>query len=284
MRIISLREYPDFAPDIEFKESVRFRLIAAIAMQIVCIFLWFATHYPIHGVLLPRLWCYLAAAIAEMIAFFCWTSYRKSRLPTNWLLRASGNRQWIKFRSFLNNHHPEDNPQIIELDRDDVAWVRSVTSKVVYLTHGSEGGTASTRQTIRYLDIALNGIDTTELEQALRNEYSGESGPGFRVRFLSYPVSVPEPGTIRLIWSHAQGRIKPDVDDAVSFFARWTRADDTEIGTVDYRPAALAELPDELLRKRIRELRQIHIMSPLYVVMRIKKFSQGEAMRFLAEI
>jgi hypothetical protein len=144
MRLMSLKDYPDYKPDIEFKSPWLDRLIVTIVVVMAGIALLIAPHYPIFGKKLPAWRCYTAGALLATMRLLSLSAFRKSLRPTNWLLRSSGTRQWIKFRSFLNDHLPADDLQIIELNRDEVEWVRQVKVKAIYMTRGCANSTAST--------------------------------------------------------------------------------------------------------------------------------------------
>src|SRR4051812_39819052 len=61
--------------------------------------------------------CLASCIVIPIVALltFIWVAilgnYRKSREPSNWLLRFDGHRLLIKFRSYLNSHFSQDDPQ-----------------------------------------------------------------------------------------------------------------------------------------------------------------------------
>ena len=58
-----------------------------------------------------------------LIAWFAWSRFRASLLPSNWLVKASPDRLLIKFRSFQNYYYPETDPVVIELYWREIAWI-----------------------------------------------------------------------------------------------------------------------------------------------------------------
>ncbi len=57
---------------------------------------------------------------------------RHAKRPTNWLLRISGDRIQIKIRSYMNDHFPAEEFQIVELTQSEVAWVREANIRFMF--------------------------------------------------------------------------------------------------------------------------------------------------------
>jgi len=286
MRLLSLKEFPDYKPDVEFKSPWLDRLLVTIVVVMAGIALLIAPHYPIFGKKLPAWWCYLAGALLGLMRLLYLSAFRKSLRPTNWLLRSSGNRIWIKFRSFLNDHLPIDETQIIEIERNEVAWVRQSGIKMVFLASGGKAGWTTRLQTMKCLDIGLTQRDTDLLDAQLRMEeqHPGAGKYGIRSKSGHYPVSVPMPGVIRVLWSDPNGRIKPSSDQAIEFFARWARIEPLQLLTIDCTPKAIAELTEPEQRLRLRDLNRINGSSAIHVVQELRKCSLANAMAHLKEI
>jgi hypothetical protein len=188
------------------------------------------------------------------------SAFRKSLRPTNWLLRASGMKIWIKYRSFLNDHLPPEDPQIIELERDDIAWVCPV--KITIRTRRNDG--TDTFLWLKCLDIGLNRLDHREIQKLLLDERDRPcGGTGWiKSKSANHPVMSPQEGVLRLIWSDQFGRIQPGVGKAVEFFNRFTRIKPELKLVLDGRPKALANLSQQDLSQRLRDLQQFALPSP----------------------
>jgi hypothetical protein len=92
------------------------------------IYLWFQRH--IGHFYLPR---FIIAFEIPVVLLFLWLaagSWRAARRPTDWLLRIQGNDVLIKFRSFQNWRMSEDDPQVIVLHRDEIAFVHESLKKL----------------------------------------------------------------------------------------------------------------------------------------------------------
>jgi len=281
MRLISLDQYPDYKPDVEFRSPSSDRLVAAVvcgALSAAAIVAPRIAFPSMHGGRLPGWWCYPVGTLFGILFLAHLAALRKSRHGTNWLLRSSGTRQWIKFRTFLNDHLPTGDLQIIELERSEVAWVQPVRVRAVYHTrNGSEtGGWIDTHQRMRFLDIGLRHGDTEALDAQLRIEeqHEGAGRLGVRHKSNNYPVSVPEPGVVRLVWSDQYGRISPGIDAAIGFFNHWTEVRPAEDLRLDYRPRAVLGLPEDQRRLRLRELKRIDSMSASHVAAEMNKSSR----------
>jgi hypothetical protein len=157
---------------------------------------------------------------------------------------------------------------------------------MAYLASGGEAGWTTKRQTMKYFDIGLKRHDTDSLDAQLRMEeqHPGAGKYGIRSKSGNYPVSVPTPGVIRLLWSDPTGRIKPGVDMAIDFFSQWVRVEPLQILSMDCTPRAIAGLVDSEQRLRLRDLNRVNGSSAIHVVQELRKCSLAEAMAYLREI
>ena len=108
------------------------------------------------------------AGSAALFAFWSLATFRRTLHPANWLLRVSGERLWIKFRSYLNDQFPADEVQIVQLGRAEVAWVKPV--KVRTTVTNRQVGAVDTTTWLKYLEIGLVACDTTALRECLQRE------------------------------------------------------------------------------------------------------------------
>ena len=142
--------------------------------------------------------------------------YRKS----NWILALDRNAVWINLRSHLNHHFPEGQT-VVRLDLSEIANASIYSEK--YSTPSPESG--STRWSMKSLQLKLSHTDTQGLVTALEQERNRQPVPG---KFLGssswalhFPVSVPEPGMIRIAWrgSTMEDHVTPCASRAIDLLA-----------------------------------------------------------------
>jgi hypothetical protein len=147
-----------------------------------------------------------AALLISLAAF--WLAYKDLRgalKSSNWLVRQASGGLYVKFRSYLNYHFPDETPTIIYIPKEEITSAHLTKQKIV--VRGSDE--ADGVQTRRYLDLHLSHSDTAEYADAIRKEiaYPGPkqwSGTG---KFNSYPVQLRQPNLVRIEW-HARPNIK----------------------------------------------------------------------------
>ena len=130
--------------------------------------------------------------------------------PTSWLAALEGERLWIQFRSYGNQHLDADVPTVVELGLDELASVRRRERR---FDVPSGDGTQSWQEKSLELLVAAAGA-TDDLAAAIAAERVREAPlAGFvRSRMLHFPVSVPEPGVIRVTWRGRQDFVRPSLD------------------------------------------------------------------------
>ncbi len=154
----------------------------------------------------------LASCGLLMVADFA-ASCRRS----NWLLRHDGSGFLIHFRSFQNAHLPTDAPTVAWIPASDVDHIRRVTRRF---------DRPSGDSTVRVREVAIElclkpGVSTEPLRDALADEAGlPPSGRFIRRRSRHVPVSVPEPGVVRLPWLDSGHHIRPGAKRAFEEFGR----------------------------------------------------------------
>lgn len=123
----------------------------------------------------------------------------------NWLVAQTGEGIFLNLRWHLNRHLPESGPTVAYIPRDEIAAVGKTHERRRLPTrHGGETHFC-------YIDIYLRHEDTEALRAALHAERRLR-GRGKRD---VYPVRLPAPGVIRVLWDH----IHPPENTAVTLLA-----------------------------------------------------------------
>lgn len=187
--------------------------------------------------------CYGIAGAALMIALLTFPNELKKFKPTNWLLRLGGERLLVKYRSSYNSHFDENDPQIVALTIGEIASLCEAQGTMQDL----RGRTYK----VSYLELRLaSSVGTSELEEALRTE---RNRPAPKVgiyssKALDYPVSVPQPGVVRIQWSG----ISPELRDALAFLSMRLPLDQPACERNDARD--ITSLADDEKKAAIRKL------------------------------
>jgi hypothetical protein len=102
-----------------------------------------------------------------LFAWFAWSRFKASLLPSNWLVTAGPDRLLIKIRSFQNYYYPDTDPVVIELFWREIDSVRKTVETSI--KPGSDGDVT---EYFTYLDLKLrlSEKESKKIENALVNE------------------------------------------------------------------------------------------------------------------
>jgi hypothetical protein len=148
-----------------------------------------------------------------LMSWLSWRSFRATRRPSNWVLRAGDDGLYVKFRSPYNHHLPPDDPVVLLIPRSAVGWLRAHRRKSWWL--GSEPGHEhATRES--YLEIKLKRQDTADLARRLAEERQRRVGwtAGHA------PLRVLGEDLLRVEWHTHRGSLTPKIDQTIRFLAR----------------------------------------------------------------
>lgn len=219
------------APRIKSKQSSLFNampLLVVLTMIAAVVYFYFSSDFPLAGAI-------LACAILGFFAHFLCFNVKKTLAPTNWILAMDRGRLLIKFRSYLNPHFPETDPQIIQLARSEVESARMTKQT---LRKPDLRGRQTTSRHI-FLDLALPKADLAPLKELLRTERSitpPTVGKFFKSRSKAnhYPVSVVDDRIIRIEWRSPSDHVTPGIKKAIDFLRNERiRIDPPQNETVD---------------------------------------------------
>jgi hypothetical protein len=193
--------------------------------------------------------------VGLFMLLFAWVLtkiFLAARRPTNWVLRIQGNDLLIKYRSFENWRMDENDPQVIELHRDEIAQVRE--RKERQLSRDSQGSMVAEQR--RYLEIQLKSAeDTTAIDRAIAAEVAlpGWGNERHSTKWLEYPVAVND-GMIRVTWFSGSSRIRPALKQAVAALGRLVPVGEAQSSKNDFTSAAVTQLPEDQQRAQLADL------------------------------
>lgn len=238
MRLCFPHDLPRIGITRTYRQSVAAPGVVALAFAAFGLG-WFArVALPGDGILL-----WLPAVAAFLVAGFAFGMFAASLRPTNWLLKVGPDGLYLKFRSYLNYHFPDSTPSIVFIPFSEIAYVRAVTQR--QRLPARNGDTAP--GAIHYLDIRLDHRQAAGLEHALAEERrlaAFKWGGRIRMRHRDYPLTVPEPGLVRVEW-----KVPPRAEKAVAQLGSWVSVRppaeleerDWETMTPDAREGLIAE-------------------------------------------
>ena len=205
-------------PHIKFRQMAYPHLIALAAFCGLAVgsFLWNSFGDLPTGVFIPL--CFFSI----LLGFHALSTLRKALTPSNWLLIMDRDTVSIKFRSYLNSHFPETDPQVIRIPQGEIDSARITKQKITQYS-----GLNSSRQTSyhTFLDLNLRERDLSPLQEQLkkeRNTKAPQTGRFIKSRSkaMHYPVSVAGPDTIRIEWRSPHDQIQPGIKKVIELFSR----------------------------------------------------------------
>lgn len=164
--------------------------------------------------------------------------------PSNWLMRIRDNRALIKFRYFQNWQLGDADPQIIELDRQEIAYVRRVVRKIECTNMaGARTGTMTQIE----LEMGMQNVDLAAIDAALQAEYSKRVVNGTIVH--EYPVEL-ENDLLRIKWRMAS----PGLKQALRELGKLVPVKEEAKAAENFSLTALKTLSEDEQRKQIKAL------------------------------
>jgi hypothetical protein len=210
---------------------------------------------------------------------------RHAKRPTNWLLRISGGRIQVKFRSYMNDHFPPEETQIVELARSELAWVRE--TKVRFVLNGSAYQSCKLLvRRCRFLEIGLAEGDLAQLDALLRAERTHPPvGKGrLKSKTSINPVRTAGPDAIRVLWYDSYSHIKPKLHAALDFFSRWVEVRPPLRESLHCTALALQSLPADEQAAALRQAVAVDSMAVASTIGLLRGCSLAEAIELADEL
>ncbi len=227
---------------------------------------------------LPVIFVYSSGIIAAW-ALFEFYVFIRTFSPENWLLRLDHEKVVIKFRSFLNRHLPAADQQVVVIPLDEIKEVRAIRETVE--TSAKYGYSSKTKYAFfTELEIALNSVDTKELNERLKYEISVKA----KTKHHHYPVSMAAGDKIRIEWKSSKTGVAPHIGRALELFAKYGVRVAPEIReTKDYRETSSVDKAE--IETRILDLIQKgDVMKAKELAKHAYNMSLAEADTFVNEL
>ncbi len=180
--------------------------------------------YQEHGVHIDKSFCFAMSGILGVILFFIFPFAIGTWSPDNWLMILNPDRMIFKFRTYLNRKFDQNDIQSFSLQPDEIAEVCKVTEAKTVTVGSSTNTTWET-----YLELKLKDKDTKSLEAYLQAEIKRPAP--HHVKFLDYPITILEPGVIRVRWNG----VIPPIDRALEMIGTVVHVGPAQKKEVDFR-------------------------------------------------
>jgi len=168
--------------------------------------------------------------------------------PANWLVRLTDDGLFIKFRSYLNDHFPDQDLTVVLLSFAEIRSAKLVREHRQLPDRDEDGhATATTKhRTLVELEIAS---DCRQLKEELDKERSRViAGRGTSAtRYHDFPVRVLAPDRLQIDWG-----VVPSAQNFLDLLTRHTLVRPAEVSTKDF--VDLAALSREEQQARLLEL------------------------------
>jgi hypothetical protein len=158
---------------------------------------------------------FFACGVALLVAIRAGVgAFRASLREANWILGVARDGVYLNVRSYLNAVPNDPTPTVAFVAFSEIASACKVVER-----WDLDRGDESTTRLDAFLELALAGVDTAPLAEAVRAEAARvppeRSFLGVRVRtkVLDRPVFVAEPGIVRVRWKRGllaalEGRVR----------------------------------------------------------------------------
>jgi hypothetical protein len=168
-------------------------LVLALAAAGAFLFAWINGAWPAY---------YVAAVMVLCLLLYQRLILGRFR-PSNWLLRATDDGLFVKFRSYLNHHFDAQEFIVLFLPYSELRSVRMVKERQEFPDRNRQSAATTTTQTILELELA---VKSTEFAVALSAERARVFGKMPRTnrrmstRYQHFPVRLVSPTLLRIEW------------------------------------------------------------------------------------
>jgi hypothetical protein len=152
--------------------------------------------------------------------------------PANWLARLTDEGMFIKFRSYLNNHFPDNEPTVVYIPHFEIRSARQVIEKQSVSDRDPNNRRSSVTKAKTFVELELAG-DTKQLAEALQRERHYAIG-GSRMlkivtRYQHLPVRLPTAEKLQIEWA-----VTPNAQALLNALTRHTFVRSTEETSKDF--------------------------------------------------
>lgn len=283
MKLLSLKQTSCRQTDTVFGASaIGSAIVTILSLGCICVGVYLLIYGRIGSFGAPRVFIAFEMLFALLFFWLASGSWRAATHPSNWLLRIQGNDLLIKFRSYQNWRLSEDDPQVILLHKDEIAFVRKASQKQLTQSMSAENSGGVEVQNQTELEIGLKSADTAGLATALAEERArpGWGEPRNQTKMLDYPVELAGDTLIRIRWTS----VHPGIKRALAELGKLTTVAESQKTIEDFTPTALKNLPEAEQRARLAELAGRNRIEAIETAKRLYRFSTADAMRLIDEL
>jgi hypothetical protein len=174
---------------------------------------------------------YLAAVI--FLSFFIFRKMVSARFrPSNWLVRLTDQGLFIKLRSYLNDHFPEQDFTVVFIAHSEIRSARFVLQKQEVPDRDDGGQPTTMTKTQKLVEVELVS-ETKELADALARERThaidGKNLGMTSTRFHHLPVRLAAPDRLHIEWN-----VAPNAQTFLDALSRHTLIQPTQKTKKDY--------------------------------------------------
>jgi hypothetical protein len=188
---------PRRAGDVVFRHG---RIGPTVAFAVFAVAALAAAAAPLLGFDLPRPVAYGSSLGLTLFAWVASGVARAAWGPSNWLLRATPDGLYLKFRSYLNHGMPASDETVVFLARHQIVTLSALTRATTRPDPETTGGEQRRRR--KFLRIRLDGGDLAGLAGHLSRERKRWAGSGnFRHRSNHQLVRTIGSGIVEVEWA-----------------------------------------------------------------------------------
>ena len=163
---------------------------------------------------------YVAAVVAICLMIFHKLVIARFR-ASNWLIRMTDHGLFVKFRSYLNHHFPDQDTTVVFLPYSEIRSVRLVKERRQLPDREDRNQPAATIKRHRLIELELAG-DSRQLAEALANERKRVfdkpiHGGGGKTRYHHLPIRLASDTLLKIEWG-----VVPNVQKFLDAVARHT--------------------------------------------------------------
>jgi hypothetical protein len=174
---------------------------------------------------------YLATVI--LLSFFIFRKLVSACFrPSNWLVRLTDQGLFIKFRSYLNDHFPEQDVTVVFIAHGEIRSARFIRQKQAIPDRDDGGRPTTIIKTQKLLEVEL-ASETKELSDALTREHAraldGKNLGKISGRYHHLPVRLAAPDRLHIEWN-----VVPNAQTFLDALARHTLVRPTQETKKDF--------------------------------------------------
>jgi hypothetical protein len=193
---------------------------------------------------------YYLAAVATILPLIFHKLVTARFRSSNWLVRLTDHGLFIKFRSYLNFHFPDQDLSVVFISHSEIRSARFILQKQEVPDRNDGGRPATTAKTQKLVELEL-ASESKKLADALTGERAhtlgGKNLGKISSRYHHLPVRLAAPDRLQIEWG-----VVPNAQTFLDALTRHTLVQPTETTSKDF--VNLEELNRDEQETRLLEL------------------------------